>query len=87
MGTSRLMILVSPIPKFAQPCGTSYANFGIKGTQQIYDSSAPFEPEVSLSDSRHICANFGFETLVPLFNLKFLDEIAAGGAGTSNPRH
>jgi hypothetical protein len=26
-------------------------------------------------------------TLVPLFDLKFLDEIAAGGAGTSNRRH
>src|SRR5262249_30368128 len=25
--------------------------------------------------------------LVPLFDLKFLDEIAAGGAGTSNRRH
>jgi hypothetical protein len=24
---------------------------------------------------------------VPLFDLKFLDEIAAGGAGTSNRRH
>ena len=25
--------------------------------------------------------------LVPLYDLKFLDEIAAGGAGTSNRRH
>jgi hypothetical protein len=25
--------------------------------------------------------------LVPLFDLKFLDEIAAGDAGTSNRRH
>jgi hypothetical protein len=25
--------------------------------------------------------------LGPLFDLKFLDEIAAGGAGTSNRRH
>jgi len=26
-------------------------------------------------------------TLVPLFDLKFLTELAAGGAGTSNRRH
>src|SRR3982751_5303967 len=29
-------------------------------------------------------ANFGIGTLVPLFDLKFLIELAAGGAGTSN---
>src|SRR3954469_11019686 len=28
-----------------------------------------------------------FMILVPLFDLKFLDEFAAGGAGTSNRRH
>jgi hypothetical protein len=28
-----------------------------------------------------------FMILVPLFDLKFLNELAAGGAGTSNRRH
>jgi hypothetical protein len=37
-------------------------NFGSKGAQQLYDSSAAFD-------------------------LKFLNELVAGGVGTSNPRH
>jgi hypothetical protein len=28
-----------------------------------------------------------FQTLVPLFDLKFLNELAASGVGTSNRRH
>src|SRR5713226_5958460 len=32
-----------PIPKFASTCGTSDANFGIKGTLQLYDSSVALD--------------------------------------------
>ena len=35
-----------PIPKFASLRGNSFANFGIKGTLAIYDSSAVFGFEV-----------------------------------------
>jgi hypothetical protein len=31
-------------------------------------------------------SNFGFEALVPLIDLKFLNELAATAAGTSNRR-
>jgi uncharacterized protein len=42
---------------------TSDANFGIKGTLELYDSSAPFEPEVRNRSCGTMCANFGFGAL------------------------
>jgi hypothetical protein len=34
-----------------------------KGHQQLYDSSAAFEPEVRKRNRRELCANFGFAAL------------------------
>jgi hypothetical protein len=34
-----------------------------KGDQQLYDSSAPFEPEVGNRLCSTMCANFGFGAL------------------------
>jgi hypothetical protein len=53
---------------------TSDANFGIKGTLALYDSSAPFEPEVRNRFCSTLCANFGFGALAlfALFLLAFL---------------
>jgi tripartite-type tricarboxylate transporter receptor subunit TctC len=43
---------------------TSDANFGIKGTLALDDSSAPFEPEVRNRCCSNMSANFGFGALV-----------------------
>src|SRR2546425_12599193 len=43
-----------------------------KGHYQVYDSSAPFEPEVRNRTPRHGCANFGFGALALLFALHAL---------------
>src|SRR5262249_36493127 len=59
---------------------------------QIGGTSAPLSKFViHRSTSRHELrkqrGTSKFMILVPLFDLKFLDEFAAGGAGTSNRRH
>jgi hypothetical protein len=55
-----------PIPKFASACGTSSANFGIKGTLATFDSSAVFEFEVPTRACSNNDRNFKFTALVVL---------------------
>src|SRR3954462_631465 len=52
----------------------SFANFGIKGTLEIYDSSAVFGFEVPTQTRGHNDRNFKSTALWP-------------GSGTSNPPH
>src|SRR6187549_2625509 len=47
-----------PIPKFASLAAHSFANFGIKGTLAIYDSSAVFGFEVPTQTSGYNDRNF-----------------------------
>ena len=54
----------------------------VNGKKQALQELAAKAAELSGLSERTI-----FEILVPLFNLKFLMEFAAGGVGTSNWRH
>src|SRR5262249_3101056 len=60
----RAMPLVSRFRSSQTSAAPSDANFGIKGTLQLYASSAPFEPEVRSRPWSTTCANFGFGALV-----------------------
>jgi hypothetical protein len=57
------LMLVSRFRSSHTLAATSDTNFGIKGTLALYDSSAPFEPEVRNRPCSTTCANFGFGAL------------------------
>src|SRR5205823_4222524 len=61
---ARDAILVSRFRSSHILAATSDANFGIKGTLALDDSSAPFEPEVRNRCCSNMSANFGFGALV-----------------------
>ena len=52
-----------PIPKFAMLCGKLRCELRNQGTLAVYDSSAPYEPEVRNRTRSNWCANFGFGAL------------------------
>jgi tripartite-type tricarboxylate transporter receptor subunit TctC len=64
---------------------TSDANFGIKGTLALDDSSAPFEPEVRNRCCSNMSANFGFGALVAAAAIAIAAQSMAPAAAQDYP--
>jgi hypothetical protein len=76
-----------PIPKFATPCRAPNANFGTGRTLVPGFPKFVIRGGTLGHELRKQTGTSKVMILVPLFDLKFLDEIAAKTAGTSNPPH
>src|SRR6185436_14942099 len=70
----------------SHPCAAhSFANFGIKGTLAIYDSSAVFGFEVPTQTRGYNYRNFKSTALVPWFTLAGVSCIGCGHARGAPP--
>src|SRR5262245_24900720 len=76
------MMIASPLPaiRFVQTHAVSFGPSAPLSKFVIHRSTTRHELRKQRGTSK-------FMILVPLFDLKFLDEFAAGGAGTSDRRH